>query len=65
LREHAIKNGAGMAPHYFTANAGPWFLYQLLEETGVAVKDPKDADIIYVHGNSLVAIIYHMGVTSQ
>lgn len=50
LRSFAEENKYGMAPHYFTANAGPWFLYELLSKRGMTVDDPNDADIIYVHG---------------
>lgn len=50
LRSFAEEKGYGIAPHFFTANAGPWFLHELLSKGGMTVHDPNDADIIYVHG---------------
>eukprot|EP00884_Botryococcus_braunii_P001170 jgi/Botrbrau1/11053/Bobra.92_2s0024.1 len=49
LKEVAEERKLSYLPHYFTANSGPWFLYDTMVTQGLNVKDPDSADIIYVH----------------
>eukprot|EP00884_Botryococcus_braunii_P013503 jgi/Botrbrau1/22153/Bobra.0206s0076.1 len=48
LRSFAELKKYPMAPHYFTANAGPYFLQQLLLKSSTRTSNPDDADMVYV-----------------
>jgi hypothetical protein len=51
LRKFAEEKGYSIDSHVYTANAGPWFLYETLLESPQRVLDSQNAEIIYVHGN--------------
>eukprot|EP00884_Botryococcus_braunii_P004792 jgi/Botrbrau1/14313/Bobra.0287s0006.1 len=49
LRSFAEEKGYAKESHMFTANAGPWFLYETLLQSPQRVLEPELANIVYVH----------------
>eukprot|EP00884_Botryococcus_braunii_P022991 jgi/Botrbrau1/9376/Bobra.0252s0005.3 len=49
LRSYAEAKEYVTGSHVFSANAGPWFLYEALQNSPARVQEPELANIVYVH----------------